>query len=225
MFYLTSTYLLEMLPDKILFVNNPTGVRDSPEKILVTYFSHLIPDTLISRDLMSIQNFIEDYKMVVLKPLYSFGGTGIFILKKEDINLRSLLGILIEQSNEAFIIQKFIPEVFIGDIRILIIDGKIIGGFRRIPKKGDFRGNMFVGGKVEPYVLNNRDREICEEIIPILKERGLLFVGIDIINGFLIEINVTSPTGLHSMNKLYSGNIEDDFWNSIEYKFKQNYYL
>ncbi|MCP4923577.1 MAG: glutathione synthase [bacterium] len=220
--YLSTTYLLDLLPKSIVFVNHPAGVRNSPEKILVTHFPDLIPPTLISRDPEVIQDFIKKYQRIVLKPLYSFGGQGIFTLQAEDPNLAPLLETFLNQSREPFVIQKFLPEVFEGDVRILLIDGEPVGGFRRVPKKGDFRSNLVVGGTAEAYTLSPRDKEICKKIAPILKERGLIFVGIDVIGGFLTEINTTSPAGLGPLNEIGGHKVEAHLWNIIEKKHRQN---
>lgn len=219
--YLSTTYLLDLLPETTLFVNHPTGVRDSPEKLLVTRFPDLIPPTLISRDTELIQDFVQQHQRIVLKPLYSFGGQGVFTLKAEDPNLTPLLDIFLSQSDEPFVIQKFLPEVFKGDIRIVLIDGEEIGGFRRIPQEGDFRSNLVVGGTAESYTLTPRDKEICKTIGPILKERGLIFVGIDVIGGFLTEINTTSPTGLGPLNETGGKKVEAHLWNVVERKHKK----
>jgi glutathione synthase len=218
--YLSATYLLDLLPKTTVFVNDPTGVRNSPEKLLATHFPEITPPTLISRDTEVIQDFIEKHEKIVLKPLYGFGGQGIFTLKAEDPNLAPLLETFLTHSNEPFVVQKFLPEVFEGDVRILLIDGEPVGGFKRIPKKGDFRSNLVVGGTAEPYTLTPQDKEICKEIGPTLKERGLIFVGIDVIGGSLIEINTTSPTGIGPLNKMGGHKVEAHLWNVIEKKHK-----
>ncbi|XP_022778545.1 uncharacterized protein LOC111320120 [Stylophora pistillata] len=218
--YLSATYLLDLLPQTTVFVNDPTGIRNSSEKLLATHFPEITPPTLISQDTENIQDFIEKHKKIVLKPLYGFSGQGIFTLKAQDPNLEPLLDTFLTHSNEPFVIQKFLPEVVEGDARILLIDGEPVGGIRRVPKKGSFRSNISVGGTPKPYTLSPRDKEICKKISPTLKERGLLFVGIDVIGGFLIEINTTSPTGIGPLNKMDGHKVEAHLWNVIEKKHK-----
>ena len=218
MFYISATYILDLLK-KVIFINNPSGIRNSPEKLLTTYFPELIPPTIISRDIQVIQTFIKKYISVVLKPLYNFGGRGVLKLKSNNNNLFNILKILLKKIQEPIVIQKFLPEVYKGDIRILLFNQEPVGAFRRVPKQNDFRGNLIMGGRVEKYLLTNKDREICEVIKPILKKHGLIFVGIDIINGFLIEINTTSPTGINAFNKIENITLESSLWDIIEKKF------
>lgn len=221
MSYLTSTYFLDLLPKNILILNNPSSIRNNPEKILVTYFQDLIPPTLISRDIKIIQEFIEINNKIVLKPLYNFGGKGILNFDKKDPNLKSVLEIFLKKTHEPFLVQKFLPEVFDGDIRILLIDGNFIGSFKRVPNKKDFRSNLIIGGNYKNYKIDSRHKKICEKIYSCLKQTNLFFVGIDIIKNFLVEINTTSPTGLRVIDK-YQKNIKIDklIWDFLEKKYK-----
>lgn len=218
MTYLSTTYLLDFLSKKIILINQPQAIRDNPEKILVNHFLDLIPPTLISRDSKVIKKFIDKHKRIILKPLYSFGSRGVLSLQNDDHDLMAILNIFLEQTKEPLVIQKFLPEIFQGDVRIFLVDGEFLGGFRRVPKNGDFRSNLIVGGMSTSYVLNNRDKEICKKIGPILKAKGLFFVGIDIIGKFLIEINTTSPTGINALNKINQEKLELKIWNIIENK-------
>lgn len=193
--YITATYLLETVHPKTLVVNNPTSVRDAPEKLLATRFPGLQPPTLISADPEALHDFFARHGDCILKPLHGAAGNGIIKLNKGDRNLDALIELFAGMSREPVILQKFIPAVSAGDKRIILIDGEITGGINRVPEEGAVRSNLRVGGRAEPLVLSARDREICAVLGPVLREKGLMFVGIDIIGDYLTEINVTSPTG------------------------------
>jgi glutathione synthase len=193
--YITTTYLLETVHPRTLVVNNPTSVRDAPEKLLATRFPGLQPPTLISADPEALHDFFERHGDSILKPLHGAAGNGIIKLKAGDRNLDALIEIFGGISREPIILQKFIPAVARGDKRIILIDGEIVGGINRVPEAGAVRSNLRVGGRAEPLVLTDRDREICARLKPVLQEKGLMFVGIDVIGDYLTEINVTSPTG------------------------------
>ncbi len=193
--YITATYLLETVHPKTLVVNNPTSVRDAPEKLLATRFPGLQPPTIISADPEALQDFFDRHGDCILKPLHGAAGNGIIKLKAGDRNLDALIELFGGISREPIILQKFIPAVAKGDKRIILIDGEIVGGINRVPEEGAVRSNLRVGGRAEPLVLTERDREICQRLKPVLQEKGLLFVGIDVIGDYLTEINVTSPTG------------------------------
>lgn len=214
--YITTTHLLELLPKTTRVLNNPQGIRNCPEKLAVLNFPHLMPATLIAKDDSSIMNFIAEQREVVIKPLYEFGGRGVFKFSEEDGNILSLLEIYKEHYREPFIVQQYLPQVSEGDKRILLIDGNPVGVFKRIPKQGHARSNMRIGGKAEICELTSRDREICETIKPFLKTNGLMLAGIDVIGGYLTEINVTSPTGLRVMNRLYNLDLAEVFWDCVE---------
>ena len=218
MAYITATHLLEKLPSSSLVINNPFEVRNSPEKIFVTNFSHLMPPTLITRNVSEIKDFRNKFKEIIIKPLYGNGGQGVFYLRPEDENLNSILEMFFSQNKEPLIIQEYLKNVKNGDKRIILLNGEPVGAINRIPKTGESRSNMHVGGTPTKTNLTKRDEYICNEISKSLKERGLYFVGIDIIGDFITEINVTSPTGIREIKKLDNISIEDMFWDFIEQK-------
>ncbi|MBX9805932.1 MAG: glutathione synthase [Alphaproteobacteria bacterium] len=215
MAYIAATHFLELLPATTQVINNPISVRNAPEKLLVTYFKELTPPTLMSWDRALIEDFMDTHGSVVIKPLFEFGGNGILLLHQGDPNLTALLETYRKLYSEPPIFQKFLPEVAQGDKRIILIDGNPMGGYKRIPSQGQTRSNMRVGGRAEPGELTPKDREICAAIGPTLKERGLYLVGIDVIGDYLTEINVTSPTGIPVMNRLYNLDLAKDFWEGL----------
>ena len=216
--YITNTHLLDLIGQKTLIVNNPFWVRNLPEKLLVLEFPDLIPETVISRDLEEIKRFKNEFKDIIIKPLYGNGGAGIFRLREDDKNLTSLHELFSNMSSEPFIAQAFLPDVKKGDKRIILVDGEPVGAINRVPKAGETRSNMHVGGKAEPAKLSQRDREICRSIGPILKNRGQVFVGIDVIGDYLTEINVTSPTGIQELERFDKVNIAEMIWHAVEKK-------
>lgn len=218
MAYITATHILEKLPNSTLVVNNPFEVRNSPEKIFVTNFSHLMPKTIITRNLKVIEDFRNEFNDIIVKPLYGNGGQGVFHILPEDENLNSILEMFFNQSNEPLIIQEYLKDVRNGDKRIILLNGNPVGAINRIPKKGESRSNMHVGGKPERTELTKRDKFICDEISDSLKKKGLYFVGIDLIGDYITEINVTSPTGIREIRALDSIVIEEMFWDFIEEK-------
>ena len=218
MSYITATHILEKLSKKTLVVNNPCEVRNAPEKIFVTNFSHLMPETLITKDVNIIKSFRDEYKDIIIKPLYGNGGQGVFHVQPHDENFYSILEMFFKQSNEPLMIQEYLKDVRNGDKRIILLNGEIVGALNRVPQEGESRSNMHVGGKPEKTSLTKRDKFICHEISESLKEKGLYFVGIDIIGDFITEINVTSPTGIREIKINDSINIEEMFWNFIEDK-------
>jgi len=218
--YITATHILEKLPKSTLVVNNPFEVRNAPEKIFVTNYPHLMPKTLITRDLQSIKGFREEFKDIIIKPLYGNGGQGVFHVLPSDENFNSILEMFFNQNKEPLIIQEYLKDVRNGDKRIILLDGEIVGAINRIPQQGESRSNMHVGGQAHKTILTKRDKFICKEISQSLKDKELLFVGIDIIGDFITEINVTSPTGIReirSHDKIY---IEKLFWDFIEQKLE-----
>ena len=217
MTYLSTTYLLEMLED-VLVVNDPASVRDHPEKLFPLVFRRFMPPTLVSSDVRELSRFREEHSDVVIKPLYGFGGRGVFRLKPGDDNFLSLLEALFAQSKEPVVAQKFLPEVKDADRRIILIDGQVCGIFGRIPAGDEIRANMRVGGVPAKAELTPKQREICEALKPALQEKGLLFVGIDCIGDWLTEINITSPTGLAAITSLYGVRLEETFWDVVEAK-------
>lgn len=218
MAYITSTHLLERLHPKTLVVNDPAWVRNSPEKIFVTEFPDLMPRTLITRDPGEIARFRQEMGDIILKPLYGNGGAGVFHSARDDRNLSSLLEMFGQMFREPFIAQEYLPAVRKGDKRILLVDGEPVGAINRVPAEHDARSNMHVGGRAEATELTAREREICTRIGPALKERGFLFVGIDVIGDYMTEINVTSPTGIREVKKFGGADVASLLWDAIEKK-------
>ncbi len=218
MAYITATHLLERIHPKTLVVNDPGHVRNAPEKIMVTLFPDLMPATLIARDKEMIQDFRKQHGAVVMKPLYGNGGAGVFKVSADDPNFGSLFDMFTAVSREPWVIQRFLPEVVDGDKRIILVDGVFAGAVNRVPLPGDIRSNLVRGGAAETTQLSPREKEICERIGPTLKERGLLFTGIDVIAGNLTEINVTSPTGIRAIKRLGGPDLAVPIWDAIEKK-------
>jgi glutathione synthase len=216
--YITSTHFLERIHPKTLVVNDPAHVRNAPEKVFVTEFTDLMPPTLLTRDLDAIKAFRAEYGDIVMKPLYGKGGEGVFLLKREDLNFGSLYDLFSTLFREQWVVQKFLPAVKNGDKRIILVDGEFAGAVNRVPAADDLRSNMVRGGTPAVTELTEREREICTRIGPALRERGLLFVGIDVIGDYLTEINVTSPTGIRSVKNLGGADIAALLWDKIEEK-------
>jgi glutathione synthase len=218
MAYVTATYLLETVHPKTLVVNDPAEVRSAPEKLLVTRFPDLTPPTLVSSDPVALVAFHEKHGDVVLKPLHGAAGSGVVRLKAGDPNLEALIEIHATGSRDPLVIQKFLPAVSAGDKRILLVDGEPVGAINRIPAKDQVRSNLRVGGTAAPVQLTPRDLEICKAIGPTLRERGLIFVGIDVIGDWLTEINVTSPTGAQQLKTFSGVDATAAMWEVIERK-------
>ncbi|MBC7147283.1 MAG: glutathione synthase [Thioclava marina] len=216
--YITTTHLLERIHPQTLVVNDPFWVRNSPEKLLVLNFPDLTPPTLIARDLSVIRDFKAKHGDIILKPLYGNGGAGVFRLDPNDRNLSSLHELFMGINREPLIAQKFLPAVSKGDKRIILVDGEAVGAINRVPAEGETRSNMHVGGRPEKVELTARDREICAAIGPVLREKGQIFVGIDVIGDWLTEINVTSPTGIQELERFDGVNIAARIWEAIEAK-------
>ncbi len=216
--YITSTHLLERIHPKTLVVNDPASVRNAPEKLFVMNFPQLMPPTLISRDLDEINAFRDRYGAVVMKPLHGHGGAAVFRVMPQDMNFGSLFDMFSVTFKEAWVIQQFIPEVKHGDKRIILVNGEFAGAVNRVPAADDLRSNMVRGGAAKETELTAREREICETVGPALRERGLLFVGLDVINGNLTEINVTSPTGIRAIARLGGPDVAAKIWDVIEQK-------
>jgi glutathione synthase len=214
--YITTTHLLDMIHPKTLVVNDPFWVRNYPEKLLVLQFPELTPPTMIARDLAAIRAFKAEHGDVILKPLYGNGGAGVFRLDPNDRNLASLHELFTGMSREPLIVQKYLPAVSKGDKRIILVDGEAIGAINRVPAQGETRSNMHVGGRPEKIGLTARDHEICAAIGPLLREKGQIFVGIDVIGDYLTEINVTSPTGLQELERFDGTNGAALIWKAIE---------
>ena len=218
MSYITATHILEHVHPHTLVINNPTNVRNTPEKLFVTHFENVMPPTLITSDEEEILGFRKEFRDIIVKPLFGNGGAGVFHIKPDDENLSSLIELHKTFYREPLMIQEYVPAVRQGDKRIILIDGKPVGAVNRVPAKGEARSNMHVGGKPMKCELTGRDREICEIIGPSLKEKGLLFVGIDVIGNYLTEINVTSPTGIQELSRFEDTNIASLIWDAIEKK-------
>jgi glutathione synthase len=214
--YITLTHMLERIHPKTYVVNAPASVRNAPEKILVTEFPHLMPPTLVTRDRAEIQAFRREHGNIIVKPLYGNGGAGVFFIEEGSHNLVSLLELFEQAFREPFMIQRYLPEVRKGDKRIILVDGEAIAGLNRVPSEGEARANMHVGGRAELSPLTQREREICAEIGPRLRELDLIFVGIDVIGGYLTEINVTSPTGIREIKRFGGPDIAPMIWDAIE---------
>jgi glutathione synthase len=214
--YITTTHLLDLVHPRTLVVNDPFWVRNFPEKLLVLRFPELTPPTLIARDLATIRDFRARHGDVILKPLYGNGGAGIFRLDPGDRNLGALHELFTGLSREPMIVQKYLPAVVEGDKRIILVDGEPVGAINRVPQAGETRSNLHAGGRAEPARLTERDREICAAIGPTLREHGQVFVGIDVIGGWLTEINVTSPTGIQELERFDGINAAARIWEAIE---------
>jgi glutathione synthase len=214
--YITSTHILDRLAPDTLVVNDPFWVRNYPEKLLVLDFPDLTPPTTIARDLDTIKAFKAKHGDVILKPLYGNGGAGVFRLDRNDRNLTSLHELFTSFSREPLIVQKFLPDVSNGDKRVILVDGEPVGAINRVPAAGETRSNMHVGGRPEKIGLSERDLEICAAIGPLLREKGQIFVGIDVIGDYLTEINVTSPTGIQELERFDGVNIAEKIWKAIE---------
>ena len=219
--YISSTHMLDRIHPKTLVVNDPTHVRNAPEKVFVTEFPDLMPPTLLTRDLDAIKVFRAEHGDIVMKPLYGKGGEAVFLLAREDLNFGSLYELFATMFREPWVVQKFLPAVKEGDKRIILVDGEFAGAVNRVPAADDLRSNMVRGGVPAATELTKREREICVRLGPALRERGLLFVGIDVIGDFLTEINVTSPTGIRSVKNLGGPDIAALIWDKIEAKRKK----
>jgi glutathione synthase len=216
--YITATHLLERVQPKTLVVNDPAEVRNAPEKMFVNEFADLMPPTLITRELAEIKAFREQHGDVVMKPLYGNGGEAVFRVTREDINFGSLYDLFAKTFREPWVTQKFLAAVKEGDKRIILVDGEFAGAVNRIPAADDLRSNMVRGGVAKATELTALEREICERLKPALKQRKLLFAGIDVIGDLLTEINVTSPTGIRAVKKLGGPDIAALIWDAIERK-------
>ncbi len=216
MAYITATHILEHVSGKVLIVNDPASVRNAPEKLFATHFAGLMPPTLVSSDREAIVAFRKRHRDIILKPLFGNGGAGVFRVKADDENFNALLESFAAFYREPIVVQRYLPEVRKGDKRIILVEGEPVGAVLRVPPKGEARANLHVGGKAVKAKLSRREREICAAIGPTLKEKGLVFVGIDVIGDYLTEINVTSPTGIQEINRLDGAGLEKLVWDAIE---------
>lgn len=218
--YITSTHFLERIKSRVLIVNDPEHVRNAPEKIFVMKFSDLMPPTLLTRDRAMIEKFRAKHGEVVMKPLYGHGGAAVFKVSQRDPNFGSLFDMFATLFREPWVVQKFLPDVVKGDKRILLIDGIALGALNRIPAQDDIRSNLVRGGSAASTELTQRERLICDRLGPELRKRGLIFVGIDVIEGYLTEINVTSPTGLRALARVGGPNLTPHLFEAIEKRQK-----
>ena len=217
MAYITATHLLELLPDNgPLVVNDPAAVRNAPEKLFVLRFKELMPPTLLTRDRDAIRGFWKEHGDIIVKPLFGNGGAGVFRLRPSDENLTALLEMYESIQREPVMVQRYLPEIRRGDKRIILVEGEAKGAVLRVPPEGEARANLHVGARPVKTELTTRDREICDAIGPTLRAQGLVFVGIDVIGGFLTEINVTSPTGIQEIARLDGIEIAPMIWDAVE---------
>ena len=216
MAYITATHLLEHIHPETLVVNDPVHVRNAPEKLFVTHFDNVMPPTLITSAAALVHEFRAEYRDIVVKPLFGNGGAGVFHITPEDENLNALLEMFTDLYREPIIVQRYLPEVRQGDKRIILVDGVAAGAVSRVPAEGEARANLHVGAQAVKTELTPREEEICSAIGPALRERGLIFVGIDVIGDYLTEINVTSPTGIQEINRLDGVHVEKLLWDAIE---------
>lgn len=216
--YITSTHFLEKIQSRTLVVNDPAAVRNAPEKLFVMEFADLMPPTLLTRDRAAIEAFRAEHGDIVMKPLYGHGGAGVFKVAPVDPNFGSLFDLFSTTFREPWVAQRFLPAVSQGDKRILLVDGEPLGAVNRIPAENDIRSNMVRGGAAASTALTEREREICARLGPALRARGLLFVGIDVIDGNLTEINVTSPTGLRALSRLGGPDLAAPIFDAMEAK-------
>jgi glutathione synthase len=216
MSYITTTHLLDFLVGKTLVVNNPFWVRNFPEKILVLNYPDLTPPTMVGCDLEMFKAFRKMHGDTIVKPLYGNGGAGIFKIGKDDPNLSSLIELFHNISREPIIMQKFLPDVKLGDKRVILVDGLPVGAINRVPNQGEIRSNMHVGGKASQVDLTSRDLEICKTVGPLMKEKGQILVGLDIIGDMLTEINLTSPTGIQELERFNNINVAKKVWECLE---------
>lgn len=220
--YIFSTYMLDLVPDHTLVLNDPCSIRNANEKMFALEFPQFCPRSLITREIQRARDFAQkENGKVVIKPWDGNGGRGVLVSQYDDPNFRSMLEILTDEERQYIIVQQYIPEVVEGDKRIILIEGEPVGWMARVPQPGDHRGNMHVGATVESFSLTPKDREICAALGSRLRELGLLFVGIDIIGEYLTEINVTSPTGIQEINPMMGIAIESLITDAVEKRWKE----
>jgi glutathione synthase len=220
MSYITATYLLEIVSNKTLILNDPKSIRDNPEKLSMFNFKNIIPPTLISKNIEQCFNFQKKYKKTIIKPLYGNGGEGISKLEGISVVLKRKILKLINRYKQPIVMQKYLSEIKEGDRRIILIDGEYAGSVARIPKKGSVTANFHTGGTAKKVGLVRRDKKICNILKPFLKKNKLFFTGIDVIGNYLTEINVTSPTGIQEINRLNGAKLEKFFWDRVEKKLR-----
>ena len=218
--YNAITYMLDHAAQETLILNDPSGTRESPEKLLITHFPDLAPPTLITRNLSEIKAFQEEHPDLIIKPLNGFGGMDIYHIKPDDPNLQAVFEMLCRLHVEPFIVQKYLPEIKQGDKRIIVVEGEPIGAVLRVPPEKSTRANLAVGGTAQIGQITDRDREICQRLKPELIKRGLVFVGLDVIGDYVTEINPKSPTGLQHIYQLQGINCEEIIWDAYEARYQ-----
>lgn len=216
--YIYATYLLECAQQRgVLVVNHPRSLRDANEKLFTAWFPHCCAPTLVARDPQQFRRFLREQGEIILKPLDGMGGASIFYVHPDDPNVSVILETMTAKGRRFVMAQKYLPQIAQGDKRILLINGEPVPyALARIPAAGELRGNLAAGGRAEGRALTDRDRWICAQVGPELRRRGLIFVGIDVIGDYLTEINVTSPTGIQELDKLYGLNISAQLMNEVE---------
>ncbi len=215
--YITATHMLDHIHPTTLVVNDPTEVRNAPEKLFVLKYKEFMPPTLVTRDASELAAFRMEHEDIIIKPLYGNGGAGVFRIRGTDQNFSSLLELFgLTFPHQPYMAQKYLPDVRKGDKRIILVDGKFAGAINRVPAAHESRSNMHVGGRPEPTTVTRREREICEAMGPELKKRGFIFVGIDVIGDYVTEINVTSPTGIREVKRFGGADIAALLWDAIE---------
>jgi glutathione synthase len=215
--YITATHLLERIQDETLVVNDPASVRNAPEKVWVLDFASFMPPTMVTRSLGAARHFLAEHGEIVIKPLHGFAGGSVFRIGADGRNLASLMELFNRAYREPHVVQKFLPEIADGDKRIVLVDGEVAGAINRLPGEGEIRSNLAVGGKAAKTELTDRERKICAALGPELRNRGLLFAGIDVIGGkWLTEINITSPTGIVAIDKFNGTDTAGLIWAAIE---------
>jgi len=219
--YASTTHLLDHVTDQVLVLNDPTGTRESPEKILITHYPDLAPPTMLSRNLSDIRAFQKEHSDLIMKPLNGFGGMDVYRIKPDDGNLEAVFDMFCRLHRGPFVVQKFIPEVKQGDKRIIVVEGEPIAGVLRVPQKDSIRANLAVGGSAQMAEITDREREICARIKPELMKRGLVFVGLDVIGDYVTEINPKSPTGLQHIYKLQGIKCEEAIWDAYEHRLNR----
>jgi glutathione synthase len=219
--YNAVTHILDHAAKKTLILNDPTGTREAPEKMLITHFPQFAPPTMITRSLDDILAFQHEYPDVIIKPVNGFGGMDIYHLREHDPNIKAVYEMFCRLHKEPFVVQKYLPEIRKGDKRIIVVEGEPIGALLRVPQEGNARANLAAGGSAAAGVITDRDREICAALKPELIKRGLVFVGLDVIGDYVTEINPKSPTGLQHITKLSGIKCEEKIWNAYEARLRQ----
>ncbi len=218
--HISILYLLELLENDVLMINAPRAIRNGHSKLQTLKFPQFLPEQLIASNIDQISKFIEKHKDIIVKPLNGMGGSGVVRLKPGDKTTKSLLQTMERAYGYPLIAQKFIKESVEGEKRIFLFDGDICGAIVKKPAKDDFRGNITAGATIKKAILSETDKEICETLKPYLKERGLFFVGLDLIGPYLIEINSISPGAISLANTVLKQPLEEIFWDKIERKLK-----